>query len=52
MLRKMGSVVHRMTGAGAMLNAMRELDRFQSSIGDVETQLRRMGTTSSSPRAA
>jgi len=51
LLRKMTDVVHRMTGAGAMLNAMHELDRFASSIGEVETQLRRVGTTSS-PRAA
>ncbi len=51
LLRKMRSVGNRMTGSGAVLNARHELDRFESSIDEVETQLRRAVTTSP-PRAA
>ena len=51
MLQKMVGVVHRISGAGAMLNARYELDRSASSVVELDAQLRRVGVTSS-PYAA
>jgi hypothetical protein len=51
LLQKMTDVGHRVSGIGARLNAMHELDRSVSSVVEVERQLRRIGATSS-PRAA
>jgi hypothetical protein len=45
--RKITEVVHQMTGPGATLNAMRELDRATSSVVDLDAQLSRVVTTSS-----
>jgi hypothetical protein len=50
LLRKMAEVVHRVSGAGAKLNAMHELERSAASVVEVEVQLKRICNTS--PRAA
>jgi|HubBroStandDraft_1064217.scaffolds.fasta_scaffold969857_1 hypothetical protein len=42
LLRKMTDLVDRITGPGATLNAMGELDRAASSVMDVDAQLRRV----------
>jgi hypothetical protein len=42
MLVKMTDLVHRISGPGAALNAMGELDRAASSVLDVDAQLRRV----------
>ena len=47
LLRKITEVVQRMTGAGATLNALHEVDRAASSVIDVDAQLCRMRATSS-----
>jgi hypothetical protein len=47
----MVGVVHRISGAGATLNARYEVDRSASSVAELDAQLRRMGAASS-PYAA
>jgi hypothetical protein len=51
LLQKVADVVRRVSGTGARLNAMHELERSVSSVVEVEVQLRRISDTSS-PRAA
>lgn len=45
LLRKMTDVVHQITGPGAALNAMHEVNRATSSMVDVDTQLQRLRPT-------
>ena len=52
LLQKMVGVVHRISGDGATLNARYELDRSVSSVAELEAQLRRVGTASSSYAAS
>jgi hypothetical protein len=42
LLRKMTEVVPRITGTGAVLNAMDELDRASRSLADLDAQLHRV----------
>ncbi len=42
LLRKITEVVPRITGSGATLNAMDELDRASRSLADLEAQLHRV----------
>jgi hypothetical protein len=51
LLQKVVDVVHRVSGTGARLNAMHEVERSASSVVEVEVQLRRICDTST-PRAA
>jgi hypothetical protein len=50
-MRKITEVVHRMTGVGATLNALHEVDRAALSVIDVDAQLYKMRATSP-PQAA
>jgi len=47
LLRKMSEVRDRITGAGATLNALHEVDRAAWSLDDLEMQLDRVRGTSS-----
>ena len=47
LLRKITEVVPRITGSGATLNAMDELDRASRSLADLEAQLHRVDAAGS-----